>query len=156
MGKVTAFLAAASLGVMAGFFFAFSTPTMPGLAAVDASVFIPAMQQINVAVRNGLFMAAFAGPLLFCALSVMFNQQRFLWFAALALYGAAVGITAEVNVPINKVLALWSPMDPPEGWAETRDTWIQANHTRGAATFLAFLIALFGLQKTAGRVQDTP
>ena len=40
------------VGVMAGFFYAFSAVVMPGLSAADPAVAIEAMQAINAAVRN--------------------------------------------------------------------------------------------------------
>ena len=88
---------------------------------------------------------AFFGPLLFCGLALVFTKQNLIWIIALGLYGAAFGITIEVNVPINEAMALWSPSSPPANWAETRDTWIQANHLRATLSFLAFLIALVGV-----------
>src|SRR4051812_43009671 len=52
-------------GLQAGTYFTWSTGVMPGLAKVDDRTFISAMQQMNVAIVNPLFIATFLGaPLL--------------------------------------------------------------------------------------------
>ena len=56
-------LAAAVLvaGLQAGTYFTWSTGVMPGLARVDDRTFVEAMQQINLAIVNPLFLATFLG-----------------------------------------------------------------------------------------------
>src|SRR3981081_1077061 len=58
-------------GLMAGVFFAFSTFVMKALARLPAAQGIAAMQSINVAVINPLFMTAFLGTAAGCVLLVV-------------------------------------------------------------------------------------
>lgn len=53
--------AALGCGLMAGLFFAFSTAVMEALARLPAAAGIAAMQSINVAILNPLFLATFLG-----------------------------------------------------------------------------------------------
>src|SRR6476660_7259176 len=69
-----ALLAAAVVvvGLQAGPFFTWSTGVMPGLARVDDRTFVEAMQQINLAIVNPLFIATFLGaPVLAGAAAAM-------------------------------------------------------------------------------------
>src|SRR4051812_9813929 len=54
-------VAAVVAGLQAGTFFTWSTGVMPGLARVDDRTFIDAMQQMNVAIVNPVFIATFLG-----------------------------------------------------------------------------------------------
>lgn len=131
------------LGLMAGFFFAFSDPVMPGLARAPGPVFATAMARINEEVRNLAFLAAFAGPLpLLAAAAAASPGRRVAWGLALALYVAAVAVTGTVNVPINEAIALWRPDALPADWDALRDRWAAANHVRAALTLAAFALAL--------------
>lgn len=144
-------LAVLNLGLMAGFFFAFANPTMPGLARTDGPVFVAAMQSINLAVRNLPFFIAFAGPAVLAALAVLAARPRWPWLMALLCYGGAILVTARLNIPINEAIALWDPAAPPADWAERRDAWMQANWLRFALTAAGFLAAVLGLP--AGRLE---
>ena len=61
--SVLRIVAPLSLGVMAGFFFAFSNPVMMAFQQLEADIFIPAFNGINISVRNGVFFTAFFVPL---------------------------------------------------------------------------------------------
>jgi len=65
-GPIFALVLAAALGsgVMAGVFYAFSTGIMLALGHLPAAQGIAAMQSINVAVINPLFLGAFLGTAL--------------------------------------------------------------------------------------------
>ena len=54
------------VGVMAGFFFAFSFVVMPGLGAMEPLAALASMQAINLAVRNAVFALGFFGALILC------------------------------------------------------------------------------------------
>ena len=143
--------AALSLGVMTGFFFAFSNPTMMGFKAVDAETYIAAMQAINVAVRNLPFFIAFAAPLPLALLAALIGRPRWPWLAAAVCYAAAVAVTRAVNSPINDAMALGNPAAPPENWAEIRDRWTDANHLRGVLAGLGATLALIGVRRAGDK-----
>lgn len=137
---------ALSLGLMTGFFFAFSNPTMMGFAAIDPAVFVTAMQAINVAVRNAPFFVAFAAPLPLALLALLLARPRWPWALAFLCYAAAIFITRNVNIPINDAMALWNPAAPPADWEAMRNRWTEANHLRGALTGLGFILATWGVR----------
>jgi uncharacterized membrane protein len=58
-----AFFAALGSGLMAGLYFAFSTAVMPALGGLPQEQGIAAMQKINAAILNPLFLFLFSGPL---------------------------------------------------------------------------------------------
>jgi uncharacterized membrane protein len=47
--------AALTMGLLAGFFYAYSVSVMPGLGRTDDRTLVDAMQQINEAVENPVF-----------------------------------------------------------------------------------------------------
>jgi uncharacterized membrane protein len=65
------FVAALGCGLIAGVFFAFSSFVMRALARLPASGGIAAMQSINVAVLNPVFLGTFAGTALACVLAMI-------------------------------------------------------------------------------------
>ena len=61
-------VAALGCGLMAGLFFAFSVSVMKALARLPSAEGIAAMQSINVAIINPVFLAAFFGTAAACVL----------------------------------------------------------------------------------------
>jgi uncharacterized membrane protein len=61
-------VAALGCGLMAGLFFAFSVAVMKALARLPSAEGIGAMQSINVAIINPLFLAVFFGTAAACVL----------------------------------------------------------------------------------------
>jgi len=145
----TEVLATLLLGLMAGFFFAFSVDVVPAMRQLDAQGYIATQQAINQAVRNALFGGVYFGSALlplFAAAAWMAggNRPRAAAWAVIALaYGGGVfWLTRQVNVPINDALATWSPLAPPADWAAARDTWNSANLVRSWVAAGAFAAAL--------------
>mgnify|MGYP003700691505 CR=1 FL=1 len=149
LAGVARIAAALSLGLMAGFFFAFSNPTMMGFARADGATFVTAMQLINLEVRNLTFFIAFAAPLPLAALALLTSRPRWPWVTAFLLYAAAVGVTRAVNIPINDAMALWDVANLPADWADIRDRWTLANHVRTALSAAGCLAALVGVSRAA-------
>src|SRR5687767_10674164 len=146
--------AALGCGLIAGVFFAFSAFVMKALARLPAAEGIAAMQSINVAVINPLFLGVFLGTAAACAAAAVGALLR--WQkpgAGYVLAGAAlyvVGtflVTILFNVPLNNSLAAVTPSDPAAAsqWAGYMSRWTAWNHVRTAAALLAagsFVIAL--------------
>ena len=65
------FAAALGCGLMAGLFFAFSAAVMGGLARIQPAEGIAAMQSINRAILNPLFLTVFLATPAACALVVL-------------------------------------------------------------------------------------
>jgi uncharacterized membrane protein len=130
-------LAAALLaGLQAGTYFTWSTGVMPGLAKVDDRTFVSAMQQINIAIVNPLFMATFLGaPLLAGAAIVVAGPQARPWaIAATVLAVGTVLITVAGNVPLNDTLDAAGAVDKIKDLAAVRDDfeslWVKLNIAR--------------------------
>lgn len=129
--SVLRIVAPLSLGVMAGFFFAFSNPVMMAFQQLEADIFIPAFNGINISVRNGVFFTAFFAPLA-------------------TLLAAVVVQTRMVNVPINEFFKTVAA-DVPANWQELLDRWALSNLLRTALTTVAFFLALLAATRHAGR-----
>jgi uncharacterized membrane protein len=153
-GILRALLLAAALGsgLAAGIFFAFSTFVMRALGRIPPAQGIAAMQSINVAVINPLFMAVFLGT---GVLSLVLAVDAFLRWerpgSALVLAGSAlylvgsIGVTMAFNVPRNDALAAVDAASS-EGavlWAAYLSGWTAWNHVRTVASLVA--AALFTL-----------
>ncbi|MCR9122022.1 MAG: DUF1772 domain-containing protein [Phyllobacteriaceae bacterium] len=142
------------LGLMAGFFYAFSVCVMAGLDAVAPEKAISAMQAINAAVRNPVFFITFfLTPFVAVGASVLAfatgDARSGLFMAAAAgIYVlAAVVPTALVNVPMNEVLAAIDPArdDAAAIWTDYSARWTLWNTIRTLTTTLALAVALFPL-----------
>ena len=104
LGTVLLVVATFGTGVVTGLFVAFALAVMPGLRTTDDGVFLSAMQRINVAIVNPLFLLAFLGsPLLLLVATVVGPRNAWLW-AALALHLVGFAVTPAVNVPLNNAL----------------------------------------------------
>jgi uncharacterized membrane protein len=146
--------AALGCGLMAGLFFAFSVSVMKGLARLPSAQGIAAMQSINVAIINPVFLAVFFGTAAACVFVMIASLLQWhdpgavylLIGGALYLVGSLL-VTIVFNVPKNKALASVAPAGP-EGarlWAGYVASWTAWNHVRTAASLAAaasFSIAL--------------
>jgi uncharacterized membrane protein len=140
------FIAVLGCGLMAGLFFAFSVSVMKALARLPSGAGIAAMQSINVAIINPVFLAAFFGT---AAASVFLIIAALLRWrdpgAVYLLIGGAlylVGtfwVTVAFNVPKNKALARVAPTDPDGAplWTDYLSMWTAWNHVRAAAALAA-------------------
>jgi uncharacterized membrane protein len=150
------FLSALGSGLVAGFFYAFSTTVMKSLAKLPTPQGISAMQTINVVVLNPWFLALFLGTALACLASIIAALVR--WQrpgAGYALSGAVLYlagtflVTMLFNVPRNDALAAVDPRSA-EGaalWAEYLSSWSLWNHVRTAAALAAAVMFSITLLK---------
>ena len=139
-------VAALGCGLMAGLFFAFSVSVMKALARLPSAEGIAAMQAINVAIINLVFLATFFGTAAACVLVMIASLLRWhdpgavylLIGCALYLVGTFL-VTLVFNVPKNNALASVAPADP-EGaglWTDYLSKWTAWNHVRAAAALAA-------------------
>ena len=139
-------LAALGCGVMAGLFFAFSVSVMKALARLPSAEGIAAMQSINVAIINPVFLAVFLGTAVACLLVMIAALLRWhnpgavylLIGGALYLVGTFL-VTLVFNVPKNNALASVAPADPESAslWTDYLSKWTAWNHVRAAAALAA-------------------
>lgn len=141
-------LAALVAGLQAGTYFTWATGVMPGLARLDDRAFIEAMQAMNVAIVNPVFIATFLGaPVLAGAAAVSAGPQARPWaIVAAVLAVGTVAITFAGNIPLNNALeaagAVDQVKDPAAVRAAFESSWVRLNVGRvitsgGALTCLA-------------------
>lgn len=145
-------LAVLAMGVMAGFFFAYSANVNLATAAFDGPTYALAQSAFNRNVRHPLFFAAFFGPTLLAvgALAAGWRERRSAWWwlvlAAGLLYTFGIVVyTRFVNLPLNALTESWTPATLPADWTSTRDAWNAANLWRTLASFACFAVAAAGL-----------
>jgi uncharacterized membrane protein len=130
-------------GLMAGVFFAFTTAVMPGLRAADDRTFVSAMQHVNAAIQNGVFLVVFAGALVFpvaAAVLLARHGRPFVWVAVAAgLYLVVLALTMAVEVPLNDQLARASLADAAQARRDFEVVWVPVNNVRTVLTTLALL-----------------
>ena len=147
------------VGVMAGFFFAFSFVVMPGLAAMEPLAALASMQEVNLAVRNAVFALGFFGALILCVAAALHALLRrdapACWLAlsaALVYLLGAFGVTSVFNVPLNGEIAPLDPARPENAGAMVSyiGEWTLWNHVRTLASLAAFVLLLLSLQSGRG------
>ena len=146
-------IAAVGAGLSGGVFFAFSTFVMKALGRLPAAQGLSAMNAINKAAPNPLFMLALFGTgIVGVAVSVAALRhldQRWAGYllAGTALYLVCLIVTAVYHVPRNNALALISPADPgaAQAWASYFPAWTAWNHVRTVTSLAGctlFILAL--------------
>ena len=138
--------AALGCGLMAGVFFAFSAFVMNALARLEPVAGIAAMQSINRAVLNPLFMVGFFGTGAICVLVMLASLWRWqepgagflLAGGAIYLVGGIL-VTIAFNVPLNEALAAIAPADRASAtrWTRYLARWTSWNHIRTVACLVA-------------------
>ena len=145
--------AAVGTGIAGGVFFAFSTFVMPALHTLRAPEAIRAMQAINKAAPNPLFMLVLFGSALVgvvVAVRTVRGPQSSvtpLILAAAACYLVQIVLTAAYHVPHNNALALLDPNAPASAaaWSHYYTGWTLLNHVRTLASCAACLLYALAL-----------
>ena len=139
--------AAVATGLQAGTYYTWASGVMPGLARVDDRTFVHAMQQMNIAIVNPVFMATFLGaPILAAAAVATTSSLARPWvIGGLAFAVATVVITAAGNMPLNNAIDAAGDVDRIADLAAVRadfeSSWVRWNIVR-AVTSTASLAAL--------------
>jgi uncharacterized membrane protein len=148
LARILTLVAAVGTGLVAGIFFAFSSFVMRALDRLPAAQGIAAMQSINVAVINPLFMTTFLGTGAACTLLValsLWDWHRpgsgFLLSGGLLYLVGTILVTIAFNVPRNEALAHIDPAsaDAPRLWSGYVAGWTAWNHVRTVAALSAAL-----------------
>jgi len=144
--------AALWLGLMAGFFWAYSANVNLAMLQMDGTIYATVQSALNRNVRHWLFFAFFFGPPVWCALALLaaWPSRHQGWWRGLAIAGVAytLGIiffTQQVNLPLNQITEAWNPQALPKDWAQVRDQWNTANLWRTLVNGATFATAVFTL-----------
>jgi uncharacterized membrane protein len=97
------------VALVAGLFFGFSVAVNPGLARIKDSEYLAAMQSINRAILNPVFLLSFSAPVLLLPLITFLSWGDSTRFTLLAIASVlyifgTFGITMRGNVPLNNQL----------------------------------------------------
>jgi len=142
-------LGAVSAGVGSGMMVVFSTGVMQGLGQLSSSEAVRAMQAINVAVINPMFLSVFMGTGVYALILAMMNlfgssaTNPWLLAGAVVYMVGVVFVTIGGNVPLNDALATINADGAgPETWTRYARPWLLWNHLRAAAGSLAALLLI--------------
>ncbi len=147
-------VSAVAAGMGSGMMYVFSTGVMQGLGRLPEAEVIRAMQAINVAVINPLFLGVFMGTGLFvgtlAAMNLFGGAATNPWLLAGALvYGAGVvAVTIGGNVPLNDALEAVDASAAAVGaWQDYARPWLVWNHIRSTCAAVASgLLVLAAMQ----------
>jgi len=123
--------ATVTTGLLAGLYYSFAVAVMPGLGRTEDAVYVEAMNEINKAIVNPVFMISFLGaPAFTVAAAVLLRQSAMKrWIiGAAALNVLALVTTSVINVPLNDALL----KDRDLGAFE--NAWLAWNIVRTVAT----------------------
>lgn len=148
-------LATIVAALMAGLFYAYSCSVVPGLGRLPDLEYLNAMQSINRAILNPLFLCCFMGALLLLPLGTWtayhtggLTTRCWLLLLATAAYALGVfGVTIMGNVPMNDTLdklvldnSTADQLRMHRAAFESR--WNTLNHVRTVFAVLALVFAV--------------
>lgn len=109
-------------GLQAGTYYTWASGVMPGLSRVDDRTFVHAVQQMNVAIVNPVFLLSFLGAPALAAAAILTTHGPARWWvvAGAGLAVATVVVTGALNVPLNDALAAAGPVDSIRDLAAVR------------------------------------
>jgi uncharacterized membrane protein len=148
-------------GLLAGLYFAFSTFVMTALSRIDQAAGISAMNAINTAIVQSLFMPFFLGTTLTSltlAVMAVFRWNEPGTMATVAgglLYVVGMFVVTMVfNVPLNDALAAVDPANPTGGsiWARYLSDWTAWNHVRTIASTAASALFIAAIAVRTGQL----
>jgi uncharacterized membrane protein len=144
-------LAVIALGVMAGFFGAYSVNVNLATSQMDGATYAQVQSAFNRHVRHGLFFAFFFSPPLLCLLAALAawsqpTQQTpslpWCLMAIGAVYGLGIVVfTAQLVLPLNYTTESWNPAALPADWADVRSQWSNSNLLRAWVSLGCFAVA---------------
>ena len=135
-------LLAASLacGLQAGTYYTWASGVMPGLARVDDRTFVHAVQQMNIAIVNPVFMLTFLGAPALAGLAIASTDgpARKWVIAGAAFAVATVVITFAGNIPLNDAIDAAGPIDKIADLSAVREAfesdWVRLNIARAVTS----------------------
>lgn len=145
-------LAGITTALMAGLFFSWSVAVMPGLSLLRNDQYLAAMQAMNRAILNPLFLICFMLPVALLPLAAYryYHTVGFVWLlAAAVLYVAGVFLVTMIgNVPVNdqldKMQLTLSIADDLQAMRmRIENTWVWLNHIRTIAAVAAIICVLY-------------
>jgi uncharacterized membrane protein len=150
------FAATLTMGLAAGFLYAYAHDIMPGLGSSDDRTFVAGFQAVDRAVINPWFMAGFLGAPLLTGVAILLQagddgDREVMWwsFAAFVLYFFVIAITRRVHLPLNAEIQAAGDPDRIADLAAVRQRfearWVRWHIVRTVANVAAFGCLLWAL-----------
>ena len=137
------------LGLLSGFFAAFSLDVTPALQQLDATTYAQAQQHLNQTISNRGFAVLFFGatllPFLSAAMAAWQSRRRMAlyWLIVAIIHFIGVyWISVVMSIPLHQEMLTWNAAMPPSDWQTTRDSWANSNVFRTIAESVCFISAL--------------
>ena len=129
--------------LQAGTYYTWASGVMPGLARTGDRTFVDAIQQMNRAIVNPVFMLSFLGaPLVSVVAAIVVDGDAWWWAAAaVVLSMATVAITFGGNIPLNNAIDTAGDPDEIADLGAVRRAfeprWVRLNAVRAVTSTLA-------------------
>jgi uncharacterized membrane protein len=147
--------AAIGAGITAGVYFAFSTFIMTGLRRLSHAQSIAAMNAINKAAPNPLFMLALFGTAIACVVLAIHGLRNrdaaTVWLLlGCALYLISALVTVAYHIPHNEALMTVDPNANGAGttWSRFVRPWLAWNHVRTVTSVAGTVSLVLALRAT--------
>lgn len=156
---VACLVTALGCGTSGGVFFAFSTLVMPALGRLPSAAGVAAMQAINVAAIDAVFLGVLFGAgvatagLAAVALARCPDAGTWLVVVAAGVYlVGALGTTMACHVPLNDALAGVDPESAEAAslFARYLARWTAWNHVRAASAIVATALLVLSVAARSG------
>jgi uncharacterized membrane protein len=140
---VVVLLAIVLNALQAGTYYTWASGVMPGLARTDDRTFVDAIQEMNRAIINPVFMLSFLGApaVSVVAAIVVADDARWWGVAAAALSVATIVITFGGNIPLNNAIDRAGEPDEIADLGAVRRAfepgWVRLNAIRAVSSTLA-------------------
>ena len=141
--EVVIVLAALANGLQAGTYYTWASGVMPGLARTDDRTFVHAMQEMNVAIVNPVFLSSFLGAPVLAVLALVLAEGDARPWAIAAAVGAVATLVITIggNVPLNNALDAARPVDEVSDHGAVRaafeSRWVRLNAVRALTSTVA-------------------
>jgi len=151
---VATIVSIAAAGMISGLLFAFSTSVMKALGRMPPAQGMAAMNHMNVAIINPVFLLFFVGSAISCLavlVTAPFDSVAGTpWRVAGAIVYliTVIVVTAAVNVPMNDRLAALDPAttEGTDYWATYLVRWTNWNHVRTVGGLVGVVLMALGFR----------
>ena len=140
---VVVLLAIVLNALQAGTYYTWASGVMPGLARVGDRTFVDAIQEMNRAIVNPVFMLSFLGAPAASVVAVVLVDGTARWWAVVAgvLSLATIVVTFAGNIPLNNRIDTAGRPDEVADLAAVRRAfepgWVRLNAVRAVTSTLA-------------------